>query len=60
MPKTQMKQILEWLEDTPSPNEGRIQELKDAIASGNYPSRKMVRQSAEEIILRFQGKSKGL
>jgi hypothetical protein len=55
-----MKQILAWFEDTPSPNEGRIQELRDAIAKGSYPSKKMVRQSAEEIILRFQGKSKGL
>lgn len=55
-----MQKILSWFEDTPSPNEGRIKELKDAIKKGRYPTRKMVTQAAAEIISRFEGKTDAL
>ena len=55
-----MKQILAWLEETPSPNEGRIKELKDMIKRGRYPSRKIIDSTADEMIARFRGKKKAL
>ena len=53
----ELKKILSWMEDAPSPNEGRIKELKDAIQKGRYPSRKMINAAAKELILRFEGRT---
>jgi len=53
----EIKKILSWMEDAPSPNEGRIKELKDAIQKGRYPSRKMINAAAKELILRFEGRT---
>jgi hypothetical protein len=51
-----MKKIRAWFEETPSPNEGRIKELREAIKKGRYPTRKMIRMTADELIARFEGK----
>jgi len=55
-----MQQILNWLEETPSPNEGRIKELKEAIKKGRYPKRKALLGAADELAARFRGKRKAL
>lgn len=52
----EINKILSWLDETPSPNEGRVKELKDAIQKGRYPTKKMVQLAARELILRFQGR----
>ena len=53
----EINKILSWVEETPSPNEGRIKELKEAIQKGRYPSRKMINAAAKELILRFEGRT---
>jgi len=56
IPPSLLKKIFTWLEDTPSPNEGRVKELKDAIKKGRYPSKKAIRGAADGLFLRFRGK----
>jgi hypothetical protein len=51
-----MHKIRDWLDETPSPNEGRIRELREAVKKGRYPTRKMIRATADEILARFEGK----
>ena len=56
--KQQMSKILSWLDETPSPNEGRIKELRDAIEKHRYPSKKIIDAVARELILRFEGRKR--
>jgi anti-sigma28 factor (negative regulator of flagellin synthesis) len=56
IPHLEIQKVLGWFEDTPSPNEGRIKELKETIQKGRYPSKKMIHAAAKELILRFQGR----
>ena len=45
----QVSQFVKELEDVPEPNEGRIQELKDAIANGTLINDKVLNETAQRL-----------
>ena len=51
-----VRKYLRLIPSEPEPNMGRVQEIKEEIIKGNYPTREMIEETAAQLALRLSRK----